>query len=263
VAILLTECRGAACWLTINRPEQQNAVNWELFPLIEAAIAEALADASVQAIVLTGAGTRHFCAGGDLAADLARSERGLAPQWLTHPLQRLFETVERCPLPIVARVNGHCVGPGMSLLAMCDLAVAADTAKFALGEAKMGLVPGLALGYLQRLVPKRRLLEWMLCAEPFDAGEALAAGLVNHVAPAAELDAKLDWLLARLAGKSPDAQRRAKRAFKSMEDMALGEAFAHGASAAALSLLTADFREAMRAAAEKRVAAWRPRPEEK
>jgi enoyl-CoA hydratase/carnithine racemase len=260
MALLLQETRGVAHWLTIDRPEAQNAVNWALFPLIEAGIRAAVADPQVRVIVLTGQGTQHFCVGGDLQADAERAARGLAPDWLKHPLQHLFEVVERCPLPIVARINGHCIGPGMSLLAMCDLAVAVDTARFGLGEVKVGLMPGLALAYLQRLVPKRRLLELALCGEPVGAREALEMGLLNHLAPADAFDAKVDALIARLADKSPDAQRRIKALAKTIEDIPLDQGWRHGAAAVSLALLTEDFREGMRALAERRPAQWPARP---
>ena len=262
-AILLSERRGAAHWLTINRPESMNQVVWELYPLLVAGVEAAQADPDVRAIVLTGAGDRFFCGGGDLAADEARSARGLAPDWLAHPLTRLFEAVERCSLPVVARVNGHAMAPGLSLLAMVDLAVAVDRAMFGLPEARVGLANTLGLAYLQRLVPRRKLLELMLTAEPVDAREALALGLVNYVVPAAELDARLDWLLARLADKSPEAIRRGKHAFKAMEDMTLAQAFALGNAAAGNLLLTEDFRRGVRAFHERRAPEWPPRNTER
>jgi methylglutaconyl-CoA hydratase len=254
--VVLQEKRGRAMWLTLNRPERQNAVNWDVFPLLDSGLRAAMADPEIRAVVLTGAGDKYFCVGGELGFDEERSRRGLAPDYLTHPLVRLFETVERCGLPIVARVNGHCMAPGLNLLAMCDLAVATDQALIAAPEVKVGLFPMLALGYLQRLVPRRKLLELTLTGEAIPAAEAKSLGLINHVVPAAELDAKVEWLLERLGDKSPDAIRRGKHAFKAMDDMTLEETFAHGVSAVSLLLLTEDFREGVRALAEKRKPAW-------
>jgi enoyl-CoA hydratase/carnithine racemase len=258
-AILLSERRGDVQWLTINRPESMNQVVWELFPLLADGVQSAQNDPAVRAIVLTGAGERFFCGGGDLAADEVRSARGLAPDWLSHPLTRLFDAVERCALPIVARVNGHAMAPGLSLLAMVDLAVAADRAVFGLPEARVGLANTLGLAYLQRLVPRRKLLELMLTAEPVDAREALTLGLVNYVVPAAELDAKVDWLLARLVDKSAEAIRRGKHAFKAMQDMTLPQALALGNAAAGNMLLTEAFRVGVRAFHERRTPEWPPR----
>jgi enoyl-CoA hydratase/carnithine racemase len=257
--ILLSERRGNVQWLTINRPAHMNQVVWELFPLVADGVQAAQDDPGVRAIVLTGAGERFFCGGGDLAADEERSRRGVAPDWLAHPLTRLFETVERCALPIVARVNGHAMAPGLSLLAMVDLAVATDRAMFGLPEARVGLANTLGLAYLQRLVPRRKLLELMLTAEPVDAHEALALGLVNYVVPPAELDARVDWLLARLADKSAEAIRRGKHAFKAMQDMTLPQALALGNAAAGNLLLTEAFRVGVRAFHERRSPEWPPR----
>ncbi len=260
--MLITENRGAVRWLTINRPQQMNQVTWDLFPLMIAAINDAQQDPLVRAIVLTGAGEKFFCGGGDLASDEERSHRGLAPDWLNHPITRVFDAIERCALPIVARVNGHALAPGLSLLSMVDLAIATDRAMFGIPEAKVGLANTLGLAYLQRLVPRRKLLELMLTAEPVNAQEALALGLVNYVVPAAELDTKLDWLLARLIDKSPEATRRGKHAFKAMQDMTLQQALAYGNAAVGNILLTEDFRAGIRAFNEKQAPAWPPRKTE-
>lgn len=254
--VVKIERRGAAVWLILNRPERQNAVNWDVFPLLEDGITRAQADPDIRAIVLTGTGDKYFCVGGELGFDEARSKTGLAPDYLTHPLVGLFKTVEACGLPLIARVNGHCMAPGLNLLAMCDLAVAADHALIAAPEAKVGLFPMLALGYLQRLVPRRHLLQMILTGEPLKAGEACAIGLLNRVVPAAELDTAVEAVVARLVANSPDAIRRGKHAFRAMDDMSLEETFAHGVAAVSLLLLTEDFREGVRAFAEKRSPAW-------
>lgn len=254
--MLKIESRGAVRWLTIDRAEQRNEVVWELFPLLIEAIQAAGDDVGARAIVITGAGDKWFCGGGDLHADEKRSRSGDTPKWLLHPIIKLFHCIEACPLPVVARVNGHAMAPGLSLLAMADLSVAADHARFGLPEARIGLANTLGLAYLQRLVPKRRLLELLLTAEPISAAQALEFGLVNHVVPAAELDAKLDWLLGRLLDKSPQAQRRAKFAFKAMEDMTLDQALRHGSASAANILLTPEFRAGVAAFHEGRAAPW-------
>lgn len=254
--VVLIEKRGTAMWLTLNRPDRQNAVNWDVFPLLERGLAEAQADASIRSIVLTGAGDRHFCVGGELGFDEERSLRGTAPEDLTHPLVALYRKVEACGLPIIARVNGHCMAPGLNLLAMCDLAIGVDTALIGAPEVRIGLFPMLGLGYLQRLVPRRHLLEMILTGDPLSASEARAAGLLNKVVPAAELDQAVAAMIDRIAANSPDAIRRGKHAFRSMDNMSLDEAFAHGSAAVALLLLTPDFREGVRAFAEKRPPVW-------
>jgi methylglutaconyl-CoA hydratase len=110
-------------------------------------------------------------------------------------------------LPLLARVNGACMAGGMGLLCMADLAVAADHSLFGLPEVKLGVFPMQVLSLLQGIAPRRKVREWAFTGEPFGAAEALAAGLLNHVVPAAGLDAKLQWLLARLLDNSPTAIR--------------------------------------------------------
>lgn len=254
--VVIAEKKGQAYWLTLNRPERQNAVNWDVFPALEQGLATAQADPEIRAIVLTGAGDKYFCVGGELGFDEARSRTGLAPDYLTHPLVRLYQVVEKCSLPLIARVNGHCMAPGLNLLAMCDLAIAADTALIAAPEAKVGLFPMLGLGYLHRLMPRRHLLELVLTGEALKAEQAQALGLINRVVPAGELDAAIDSLVAKLAANSPEALRRGKYAFRAMDDMTLEQCFAQGVSAVSLLLLTEDFREGSRAFAEKRKPNW-------
>ncbi len=260
--VVIAEKKGQAYWLTLNRPERQNAVNWDVFPALEQGLATAQADPEIRAIVLTGAGDKYFCVGGELGFDEARSRTGLAPDYLTHPLVRLYQVVEKCSLPLIARVNGHCMAPGLNLLAMCDLAIAADTALIAAPEAKVGLFPMLGLGYLHRLMPRRHLLELVLTGEALKAEQAQALGLINRVVPAGELDAAIDSLVAKLAANSPEALRRGKHAFRAMDDMTLEQCFAQGVSAVSLLLLTEDFREGSRAFAEKRKPNWPARKTE-
>ena len=119
-------------------------------------------------------------------------------------------------LPSIARINGVCMAGGMGLLCMTDMAIAADNVQFGLPEVKIGLFPMQVLSLLQDIVPRRVLREWCLTGEPFGAAEAKEAGLLNHVVPAAELDAKTQWLVDRIAGKSPTAIRRGKYAMRAL-----------------------------------------------
>ncbi len=255
-SVVIAEKRGQAYWLTLNRPERQNAVNWDVFPLLEQGIAAAQRDPEIRAIVLTGVGSKYFCVGGELGFDEARSRTGLAPEYLTHPLVKLYQAVENCSLPLIARVNGHCMAPGLNLLAMCDLAIAVDTALIAAPEAKVGLFPMLGLGYLQRLMPRRQLLELILTGDALKAEEARSLGLLNRVVPEGELDAAVNALVGKLAANSPEALRRGKHAFRAMDDMSLEQCFAQGVAAVSLLLLTEDFREGASAFANKRSPQW-------
>jgi len=252
-AAVLHDKRGRAFWITINRPDKRNAINAEVIAGIRAGYRAAHADADVRAIVLTGAGDKAFCAGADLqpgkgfAFDPARPNLDYAD---------LLREAGNATLPAIARVNGTCMAGGMGLLCMTDMAVAADSVQFGLPEVKVGVFPMQVLSLLQQLAPRRLVREWALGGEPFDAAQALAAGLLNHVVSAAELDAKVDWLVGRVVDKSPTAIRRGKYAMRAIEAMSFDEAIAYTESQIALLALTEDAREGLASFNEKRKPRW-------
>ena len=139
---------------------------------------------------------------------------------------------------------------------MTDMAVAAETARFGLPEVKVGVFPMQVLSLLQTLVPRRIVNEWCITGEPFDAAAALRAGLLNYAVPAAELDAKVEWLIGRIADKSPTAIRRGKYAMRAIAAMSFDEAVAYTESQIALLAMTEDAKEGVAAFAEKRKPAW-------
>jgi enoyl-CoA hydratase/carnithine racemase len=251
--VLLREKRGQALWLTINRPERRNAMTEEVVIGIADGLHAAHADPEVRAVVLTGVGEAAFCAGADLTPgrnfefDFSRPSTRYAD---------LLRQASRATLPLVARVNGACMAGGMGLLAMCDLAIAADTAKFGLPEVKVGLFPMQVLSVLRTVIPQRTLAEWCLTGETFDASDALTAGLVNYVVPAIELDAKVEWLLARIVDKSPTAIRRGKYAMRAVAAMSLEESISYTESQIGTLVMTEDSKEGRAAFAEKRKPSW-------
>ena len=189
----LIETDGPVLRMTINREERRNALNDAVVDGMMDGIRQAMAGMpNIRAIVLTGVGEKAFCAG----ADLKRTGKD-RPFQIDHsdPSQQigdLFRLIERCPLPIVARVNGHAMAGGLGLVAMCDMAVGVETAKFGAPETRIGVWPMMIMTQLMRVMPKRKLLELMVTGEPMTAREAETAGLLNHVVPADELDAKTD-----------------------------------------------------------------------
>ena len=250
---VLLEKRGHAFWITINRPDKRNAINKDVTDGIRAGYAQAHADPEVRVIVLTGAGDKAFCAGGDLqpgkgfAFDLARPNVDYAD---------MLREAQNATLPSIARVNGVCMAGGMGLLCMTDLAVAADGALFGLPEVKIGVFPMQVLSLLQNLAPRRLVHEWCVTGEPFGAVEAQAAGLVNHVVPASELDAKTDWLIQRIVDKSPTAIRRGKYAMRAIAAMSFDESIAYTESQIALLAMTEDAKEGLASFNEKRKPVW-------
>jgi enoyl-CoA hydratase/carnithine racemase len=242
---VIREKRGQAFWITINRPDKRNALNGDVIGGIARGYRDAHDDKEVRVIVLTGAGDKAFCAGADLqnsgaafAMDFSRPNVDYAD------LLRLSQNATK---PAIARVGGVCMAGGMGLLCMTDMAVAADHVNFGLPEVK---------SLLQSMVPPRLVSEWALTGEPFDARTAHAAGLLNYVVPAAELDAKVDWLIGRIVDKSPTAIRRGKYAMRAIASMSFDESIAYTESQIALLAMTEDAKEGLRAFGEKRKPSW-------
>jgi len=252
-AAVLHDKRSHAFWITINRPDKRNAINAEVIAGIRDGYRAAQADADVRVIVLTGAGDKAFCAGADLqpgkgfAFDAARPNLDYAD---------LLRDAQNATLPSIARVNGVCMAGGMGLLCMTDMAVAADHVVFGLPEVKVGVFPMQVMSLLQQIAPRRLLREWALSGEPFDAAQALQAGLLNHVAPANALDAKVDWLVQRIVDKSPTAIRRGKYAMRAIEAMSFDQAIAYTESQIALLAMTEDAKEGLASFNEKRKPQW-------
>jgi enoyl-CoA hydratase/carnithine racemase len=253
-AELGVERRGAVLWLTIRREERRNAMSHGVLAAMDAAIGEAQADRSLRAIVVTGAGSKAFCAGADLQAAQAFTTDYSEP--LGH-FARLLRRARASHVPLVARVNGACLAGGMGLLAMCDMAVAARHAVFGLPEVKVGVFPAQVLSVLQHLVPRRKLAELCLTGETITSEEALSLGLVNYVDD--DVDARLEWLLQRMLDKSPAAIRRGLYTMKSIETMAFEESMSFTESQIALFTLTEDAKEGQAAFQQKRKPEWKGR----
>jgi 1,4-dihydroxy-2-naphthoyl-CoA synthase len=248
---LTVELRGPVLWLTITREERRNAMSRGVLAGLAQAIGQAQSERSVRAIVLTGAGSKAFCAGADLQNAQAFTTDYSEPHG---HLAQLLRVAKASYVPLIARVNGACMAGGMGLLAMCDLAVASSHAVFGLPEVKVGVFPAQVLSVLQHLIPRRTLVEMCITGEPITSAQALEYGLVNYVDD--DVDAKLAWLLARMLDKSPAAVRRGLYTMKKVETMAFEESMAFTESQIALFTLTDDAREGQQAFQEKRKPVW-------
>ena len=220
MAELREEDRGGARWLILDRPAQRNALTFTLLRELRAAFQRADAEAGVRSICLTGEGDKAFCSGMDFAA---AAESLAAGPTAAHEARRLYAgllaEMARLGKPVVACVNGAALAGGMGLLAACDLAVAADDARFGTPEVDVGLFPYMALAPVSRCIGRRAALELFFTARKIDAAEALRLGLVNSVAPRAALAARTQELLDVLAQKSPTALRLGRRAFYATQDL--------------------------------------------
>jgi enoyl-CoA hydratase/carnithine racemase len=248
------ERKGDALWVWIDRESRRNAINAAVLQGIDHALGLAADDATIRAIVLTGAGDRAFCAGADLGDGPASFQA--QPDEPTTDFGRLARAVRRAGVPLVARINGACVAGGMALMALCDLAIAADHARFGLPEVKVGVFPMQVLVLLRATVHARHINELCLTGELISAARAAEIGLINEVVPAAGLDAAVEAVLAKLRAAAPSAVRRGKQVIFAMERMAFEEALAFAEAQIALASRSADAAEGLLAFNQKRKPRW-------
>ena len=208
---VLCDHRGTTAWLTLNRPQVHNAFDDSLIAALIHALEQAAADPAVRAVVLTGNGS-CFSAGADL--HWMRGMAGASEQENREDslrLARLMRTVQFLSKPTIARVNGAAYGGGVGLVACCDIAVGVDTAKFALSEVKLGLVPAVISPYVIAAIGLREARRLFITGEVFDAATAARIGLLHAAVPASELDEAIERQLYLLAKAGPHAQREAKQ----------------------------------------------------
>ncbi|MGE3150607.1 MAG: enoyl-CoA hydratase/isomerase family protein [Pseudorhodoplanes sp.] len=248
---LIVEVKGPVLWLIINREERRNAMNVAVLQGICSGIERACNDRSIRAVVLSGAGTRAFCAGGDL-----QSANPFGIDY-SDPYGRgadVFRKARAATVPLIARVNGACLAGGMGLMAMCDLVVADNKAVFGLPEVTLGVFPAQVLSVLQFLIPRRALNEMCLIGERISAQRALELGLVNYITD--DLDRTLDEVLNKLLANSPAAIRRGLYTLKKIETMSFEESISFTESQISLFALTDDAKEGQLAFREKRKPEW-------
>ena len=254
--LVRAERRGAAMTITIDRHERRNALNEQVAQGIVAALDTAEQDPACRAVVLTGAGDRAFCAGGDLQLSADGTPFTIDVADPRHYVVRLLKRMDACRLPLIARVNGAALAGGLGLVCACDVVVAREDALFGVTEVKVGLFPMMILPYLLRSIPYKRMMELCLTGEPITATEARADGLVNHIAPFAELDAKTDWLVSRIVDKSPTGIRLGKQALARIREMSTDNALEYAQFMLANMARTQDVAEGFAAFNEKRAPNW-------
>lgn len=248
------EVEGGTARLTIDREAARNALS----PLVVQQLIEGLeradADAAVRCVVLTGAGQKVFCAGGDLGG--MTGDGFLSGHEGRRGYGLLLQKFQQVKKPTIARVNGHALAGGIGLVLACDLAVASADAGFGTPEIDRGLFPMMLMALLQRHLGRKRALELVLTGDRLTAQQAMEWGLVNRVVPAAELDTATKTLADKLAGKSQAILGLGRRAFFTAEDLPLSQAVEFLASQLSLNVLTEDAAEGVTAFLEKRPAKW-------
>lgn len=251
--------RESALWIIINRPDRRNALNETVARRICEGLDLAEADRDVRAIVLTGAGDKAFCAGGDLQPAADGTPFTIDAADPRHYVAGLLRRMDACRLPIVARVNGHALAGGFGIVCACDLVVAREDALLGVSEVKVGLFPMMILPYLLRVLSSRRLMELCVTGEPMTAAEAAGEAVVNYAVPAEELDARLEWLLGRITDKSPTGIRLGKQALSKIREMSTDSALEYAQFMLANMARTQDAREGFAAFAQKRRPNWTAR----
>jgi methylglutaconyl-CoA hydratase len=243
--------------VTLNRPEVRNAFNETSIAELTNVFAALGTDETVRAIVLAADGVA-FCAGADLnwmkqmaaysdAENLADAGR----------LAIMLRTIYLCPKPVVARVQGDCYAGGMGLVAVCDIAVAADHAQFCLSEVKLGLIPATISPYVIKAMGDNAARRYFLTAERFDAADALRIGFVAQSVPATALDASVAGIVKALVSASPDAVREAKRLVRDVAGAPITDALiADTAERIATVRASTQGREGVQSFLEKRKPAW-------
>lgn len=254
--ILYEERSDGAAFITINRPDKYNAFRSQTVEELIDAFQRAGWNRAISVIVLTGAGDKAFCTGGDQSAhDGQYDGRGT----IGLPIDELQSLIRDVPKPVIARVNGFAIGGGNVLATICDLTIASDKAQFGQVGPKVGSVdPGFGTAYLARVVGEKRAREiWYLCRR-YSAQEAMDMGLANTVVPHDELDAEVDRWCAEIIARSPTAIALAKRSFNADTESIRGIS-SLGMAALSLYYDTDESKEGGLAFREKRAPDFRSR----
>jgi len=242
---------GRVITVILNRPEQMNAMNTALGEDLLACFEALARDADVRAVVFTGAGDRAFCAGGDLKERNEMTDE----QWRAQHV--IFEQaafrVLRCPVPVIAAVEGFALAGGCELALLSDFIVASETAVFGLPETTLGIFPGIGgTQLLPRVIGTPLAKELIFTGRRMKVDEARTAGLVNHVAPAGQARTKATEIATRIAGNGPIAVRQAKKAIAYGAETDLDTAMILAIEAYNATVVTEDRLEGVRAFNEKR-----------
>ncbi len=250
------DARGVAT-LTLNRPDKHNALDGTTVQELHAALVALAADARVRVVVVTGAGA-SFCAGADIAH--MRSMMGATEQQNVDDallLARCLRTLDELDKPVIARVNGNVFGGGVGLVACADIAIGVETAKFALTEVRLGIVPAVISPYVVAAIGNRHARRLFLTAAPFEAPEARSIGLLHFTATAEQLDAVVEAQVDHLLRGGPEALRAAKKLVRRMAQLGDRDVLAEETAQLLARLrVSPEGREGLSAFLERRKPGW-------
>jgi enoyl-CoA hydratase/carnithine racemase len=246
---------GAVATLTLDRPQARNALSAELMTELERELGAVAGDRTIKVVIL-GAEGPAFSSGHDLKQMRACRDRAVYEELFTQ-CSRMMMAIVRLPQPVIARVQGVATAAGCQLVASCDLAVAAGSARFATPGVSIGLFCSTPMVALSRNVERKHAMEMLLTGEMIDAAEARRIGLVNRVVPDAQLEAATRELAETIAAKSGHVLRIGKQAFYRQLELGLEEAYAYTSRVMTENMMARDAEEGIGAFLEKRKPEWR------
>jgi enoyl-CoA hydratase len=247
---ILVEKRDKIAVLTINRPDKLNSLSSKVHEEGVAALEELRKDDSIRVVVITGAGEKSFIAGADISEFAGQTP--VTQRNLFHE-KTLFNSIDNFPKPVIAMINGFCLGGGNELALACDIRVCSENARFAQPEINLGIIcGGGGTQRLTRLIGEGRAMEMILTGDMIDAPKALQYGLVNYVFTKEELEAKTMELAAKIAEKAPVALQMSKEAVKFASRSNLDEGLRREVDLFAICFSTEDKTEGVSAFLEKR-----------
>lgn len=255
--ILLTGVSAGIATLTLNRPRQYNALSEEMLIALQDALDEIAADETVRVVVIAANG-KAFCAGHDLK-EMRSSEDRAFHQALFDRCGTMMQTINQLPQPVIARVQGIATAAGCQLVAQCDLAIAADTSRFAVSGINVGLFCSTPAVPLSRNMHRKQAMQMLLTGDFIDADTAKQFGLVNEVVPPEELDEAVVSLARKVTGKSPLAVSLGKKMFYRQANMDLSAAYQFAGERMTCNMDSEDAREGIDAFIEKRRPVWKGR----
>ncbi|NYT44232.1 enoyl-CoA hydratase [Alcaligenaceae bacterium] len=252
---LLVENIDGVVTLTLNRPDQFNALSEALLDELQRALAAIAEDDSARCVVLAGNG-RAFCAGHDLKQMRANPDQRYYEQLFAN-CGRVMQSIVNLPVPVIAKVHGTATAAGCQLVASCDLAISADTAKFAVSGINVGLFCSTPAVALMRNVPAKKAFEMLITGQFISAQDAVDNGLINRAVAPDQLDAEVDALVQTICGKSPVAVRTGKAMYKRQLGMGLGDAYDYAGKVMAENMMAEDVAEGIDAFMQKRHPVWK------
>lgn len=241
---------GRVAYITVNNPENRNALGRRGKEELIAAFAALAGDDKLRAAVLTGAGDRSFISGADLKE---MSQAGIADaEDISTKTHLACDAIRRLPVPVIARINGYCLGAGMELAASCDMRVGADTAKFGMPEVKFGIPSGMEACLLPGLIGWGKTRELVFTGEMIDAREAHRCGFLDRLVAPAELDSAVEAWVSAICAAGPRAIRIQKRLVQEWERLPIAEAVRQGIAAVVEARGTDEPKRLMQAFLERK-----------